>query len=298
MWIKEPGPVTDNTEFLGRPEICTYLLKGDIYSLIGGGMAHVVPDVLKQVENLKVDIERIRYLVVLHTHYDHLGMAPYLSRHWPWLKVAISSVGASILKNRNALKVIEDRNNEFIEADNNPEGIEPLNIVENGFPVHHIFHERAEMDLGNKIKLYILDTPGHSVCSQSLYVPKEYALFPSDSMGVLTENQIMPVGSSNYDQFQESIERLSKTGAENICLEHFGALTPPDGGEFAQKAKKSAEAFREKMILIFKETNDLDETANTLYVDFKCRLSDLGLLPENLMKDILKRMILFVNRLR
>jgi len=107
----------------------------------------------------------------------------------------------------------------------------------------------------------------------------------------------MPMGSSNYDQFQESIEKLGETGAENICLEHFGALTPPDGKKFFRKAKKSAEAFREKMIRTFKETNDLDKTAHKLYVDFKCRLSDLGLLPENLMKDILKRMIRFVNRL-
>lgn len=295
MWIKEPGAVTDRTEFLGRPELCTYLLKGDIYALIGGGMAHIVPDVLNQLEKLDIDIERIKYLVILHTHYDHLGMAPYLSRHWPWLRVAVSNVGANILKNRNALKAIERRNNAFIDPGDSRRGLEPLSITKNGFPVHHVFNEKVETDLGNKIKFYVLDTPGHSVCSQALYVPKEYELFPSDSMGVLTENQIMPMGSSNYDQFQKSINKLRETGAENISLEHFGALTPPDGEEFFQRAKKSAEEFRDKMICTFKETKNLDETANKLYPSLKCRLSDLGLLPEKLMKDILKRMIKFVN---
>jgi glyoxylase-like metal-dependent hydrolase (beta-lactamase superfamily II) len=276
MWIQEPGPVTESIEFLGRPELCTYLLKGDIYTLVGGGMAHIVPDVLEQLENLDIDIERIRYLIILHTHYG---------------------VGASILKNKNALKAIQDYNNPFIEKDNGSHGIEQLNIVKEGFPVHYIFNERAEMDLGNKIKFYMFDSPGHSVCSQALYVPKEYALFPSDSMGVLTEEKIMPVGSSNYDQFQKSIEKLSKIGAENICLDHFGALIPPDGKGFFNKAKKSAGEFREKMIYIYKKTKDIDETVNELSVDFDCGLSEVGLLPENLMKDILKRMVMFVNRL-
>ena len=297
MWIQEPGSVTERIEFLGRPELCTYLLKGDVYSLVGGGMVHIVPDVLEQLQNLDIDIERIRYLIILHTHYDHLGMAPYLSKHWPWLRVAVSRVGASILKNQNALEAIQDYNNAFIEKNNGSHGIEPLHIVKEGFPVHYILNERAELDLGNKIKFYMFDSPGHSVCSQALYVPKEYALFPSDSMGVLTEEKIMPVGSSNYDQFQKSIEKLSKIGAENICLDHFGALIPPDGKEFFTKAKKSAREFREKMIYTYRKTKDIDDTVNELSVDFDCGLSEVGLLPENLMKDILKRMVIFVNRL-
>lgn len=297
MWIQEPGPVTERIEFLGRPELCTYLLKGDIYSLVGGGMVHIVPDVLEQLEKLDIDVERIQYLIILHTHYDHLGMAPYLSKHWPWLRVAVSRVGASILKNQNALKAIQKYNNAFIEENNGSHGIEPLHIVKEGFPVHYILNERAEVDLGNKIKFYMFDSPGHSVCSQALYVPKEYALFPSDSMGVLTEKNIMPMGSSNYDQFQDSIEKLGKIGAENICLEHSGALIPPDGKEFLNKAKKAAIEFREKILNIYKKNKDIEKTVSEFFLDFDCRLSELGLLPEDLMKGILKRMVIFVNRL-
>jgi len=297
MWIQEPGPVTERIEFLGRPELCTYLLKGDIYSLVGGGMVHIVPDVLEQLEKLDIDVERIQYLIILHTHYDHLGMAPYLSKHWPWLRVAVSRVGASILKNQNALKAIQEYNNAFIEENNGSHGIEPLHIVKEGFPVHYILNERAEVDLGNKIKFYMFDSPGHSVCSQALYVPKEYALFPSDSMGVLTEKNIMPMGSSNYDQFQDSIEKLGKIGAENICLEHSGALIPPEGKEFLNKSKKAAIEFREKILNIYKKNKDIEKTVSELFLDFDCRLSELGLLPEDLMKGILKRMVIFVNRL-
>jgi len=297
MWIKEPGTITERIEFLGRPELCSYLVKGDTYALLGGAMAHVIPDVLTQLNNLEVDLERIRHLVILHSHYDHLGMAPYLVRKWPWLTVAISKVGARILKNQKALKVIQDYNNSMVKTAHGAGQIEPLNCVKEGFPIHRIINGGMELDLGNRVKLQIIDVPGHSVCSIAAYFPREYALFPSDSIGSLTEERIMPMGSSNYDDFQVSIEKLSNVNAETVCLEHFGALTPPEGIEFCERVKKEAKDFRKEMIDTYKREGDIELTITKLAKDFDCGLSEVGLLPEDLLKDILIRMVKFVNHI-
>jgi len=297
MWIKEPGTVTERIEFLGRPELCSYLVKGDTYALLGGAMAHVIPDVLTQLNHLEVDLERIRHLVILHSHYDHLGMAPYLARKWPWLTVQISKVGAQILKNQKALKVIQAYNNAMVEKAPGAGQIEPLNCVKEGFPVHRIIKGGMELDLGDRVKLQIIDVPGHSVCSLAVYFPKEYALFPSDSIGSLTEERILPMGSSNYDDFQLSIEKLRKVNAEIVCLEHFGALTPPEGIEFCERAKKEAKDFRKEMIDIYKREADIELTIAKLAKDLDCGLSEVGLLPEDLLKDILTRMVKFVNHI-
>jgi len=297
MWIKEPGTVTERVEFLGRPELCSYLLKGDIYALVGGAMAHVLPEVLTQLNDLDVDLERIRHLILLHTHYDHLGMAPYLAGRWPWLKVAVSRVGASILKNQKALEVIQDYNNSMLKAENRIDQMEPLNLVKEGFPVHHIINGGMELNLENGVKIQIIEAPGHSVCSVALYLPGEYTLFPSDSMGTLTEERILPMGSSNYSDFQETIDKLTKIGAELICLEHYGALTPPDGKEFCERAKKEAEDFRKEMIDIYKKKEDIELTVKEMTKDFYSGLSKKRFLPEDLLKDILRRMVKFVNQI-
>ena len=297
MWIKEPGTITERIEFLGRPELCCYLVKGDTYALLGGAMAHVIPDMLTQLNDLEVDLERIRYLVILHSHYDHLGMAPYLVKQWPWLTVAISKVGARILTNQKALKAIQDHNNSMLMAKNSVDQIEPLNLVKEGFPVHLIINGGMELNLENGVKLQIIDVPGHSVCSIAAYFPREYALFPSDSIGSLTEERILPMGSSNYDDFQESINKLSNVGAEIVCLEHFGALTPPEGIEFCERVKKEAKDFRKEMIDTYKREADIELTIEELAKDFDCGLSKVGLLPEDLLKDILKRMVTFVNHI-
>jgi glyoxylase-like metal-dependent hydrolase (beta-lactamase superfamily II) len=297
MWIKEPGTITERIEFLGRPELCSYLVKGDTYALLGGAMAHVTPDVLTQLTNLEVDLERIRHLVILHSHYDHLGMAPYLARKWPWLTVAISKVGARILKNQKALKVIQGYNNSIVKTAHGAGQIEPLNLAKEGFPIHRIITGGMELDLGNRVKLQIIDVPGHSVCSIAAYFPKEYALFPSDSIGSLTEERILPMGSSNYDDFQLSIETLSNVHTEIVCLEHFGALTPPEGIAFCERVKKEATDFRKEMIDAYKREADVECTVDNLAKDFDCGLSKVGLLPEDLLKDILKRMVKFVNHI-
>ena len=297
MWIKKPSTVTERIEFLGRPELCSYLVKGDIYALLGGAMAHVIPDMLAQLNNLEVDLERIRHLIILHSHYDHLGMAPYLARKWPWLKVSISKIGSSILTNQKALKAIQGYNNSMLQKSNGVDQIEPLNCEKEGFPIHSIVNGGMELDLGNKVKLQIIDVPGHSVCSIAVYFPKEYALFPSDSIGSLTEERILPMGSSNYDDFQRSIEKLSKVHAEIVCLEHFGALTPPEGMEFFERVKKEANDFRQEMTDTFKKNANIELTIEELAEDFDCGLSKVGLLTEKLLKGILKRMVKFVNHI-
>jgi len=297
MWIKEPGSVTERIEFLGRPELCSYLVKGDTYALLGGAMAHVIPDLFSQLDTLSVDLERIRHLVILHSHYDHLGIAPHLVKVWPWLTVHISKVGAQILKNQKALKAIQAYNNAALKTAPGVGQIEPLNCVKEGFPVHRIIKGGMEFDLGDRVKLHIINTPGHSVCSMAAYFPREYALFPSDSIGSLTEERTLPMGSSNYDDFQKSIEKISNINAEIVCLEHFGALTPPEGIAFCEKVKKEAKDFRKLMIDTYKKEADLKRTVDNLAKDFGCGLSKVGLLPEDLLKDILTRMVKFVNHL-
>jgi len=105
------------------------------------------------------------------------------------------------------------------------------------------------------------------------------------------------MGSSNYDDFQKSIEKISNVNAEIVCLEHFGALTPPEGIAFCERVKKEARDFRKLMIDTFKREANVGCTVDNLAKDFDCGLSKVGLLPEDLLKDILTRMVKFVNHI-
>lgn len=43
MLIQEPGPISERLVLLGDNNICMYLLMGERYLFLGGGMSYVVP---------------------------------------------------------------------------------------------------------------------------------------------------------------------------------------------------------------------------------------------------------------
>ena len=65
-----------------------YLLKGKEYMIIEGGMSYIVPDLLRQFRERSIDISKItRLSLVLHSHFDHCGIAPFFQRKIPGLRI-------------------------------------------------------------------------------------------------------------------------------------------------------------------------------------------------------------------
>ncbi|GAI18030.1 unnamed protein product, partial [marine sediment metagenome] len=78
MWIQEPGKINDRIDFLGTRDLCLYLLKGKEAMIIGGAMSYIAPSLERQFSEMDFDLDRIRYLVIPHSHFDHCGAVPYL----------------------------------------------------------------------------------------------------------------------------------------------------------------------------------------------------------------------------
>ena len=86
MVFDTPGKITERIWLVGRRESCAYLVgDGSEYALLGGAMAYVAPDVLEQLADFSIDETKIRRIVILHSHFDHCGMVPFLKRRWPWV---------------------------------------------------------------------------------------------------------------------------------------------------------------------------------------------------------------------
>ena len=67
MKIDQPGWVTERILLLGRRESCVYLLKGnDEFVLLGGGMVHIVPDVLNQLNEFGIGEDKIKRIIILN----------------------------------------------------------------------------------------------------------------------------------------------------------------------------------------------------------------------------------------
>jgi len=98
MRIREAGKVTDHLWYLGRKESGMYLLAGKKEAmLISAGISFILDDVLEQMRTFGIEGERITALLILHSHFDHVGTVPYFKRKYPDIKVYASKRAWDIL---------------------------------------------------------------------------------------------------------------------------------------------------------------------------------------------------------
>ena len=109
-----PQTIHPRIEYLGRQEMCVYLLKGKEYMIIEGGMSYIVPSILRQFQERKIDSSRITRLLLLHSHFDHCGIVPFFKRKIPRLKVVGSRRSQELYRKEKVVNFIRDRNREMI----------------------------------------------------------------------------------------------------------------------------------------------------------------------------------------
>ena len=109
MRIRKPGRVKEGLWFLGREETGVYLLEGRQESMIiSGGMSYIVPDLLQQMTDFNIDERRITKLLILHSHFDHIGIVPFLKRRLSQTEVYASERAWEILTMEKAIRTINE----------------------------------------------------------------------------------------------------------------------------------------------------------------------------------------------
>ena len=262
MWIKKPGPVTDRIVLLGREESCIYLLKGikgAEHAIIGGGMIHIVPEVLSQLKAFGIDEDAITRLLVLHTHFDHCGAVPVLQKRLKNLKVYTSPRGKDLLANPDVAAQIKALNEGMIAMNKMEKEAKDFGLVFDGIRVDGVVSGGDRVEWGGN-ELEIIDAPGHSSCSIAAYLPADKALFASDAGGIPYGDTVFAAGNSNFTQFQQTLEKFATYDVEVHLSEHYGAFTGAEGKGFIHRAIAAAKDTRALLEESYKKTRDIPKS--------------------------------------
>lgn len=93
-------------------------------------------------------------------------------------------------------------------------------------PVVRIISEGDILDLGRDCRLHFTLTPGHSPCAIAAFLPGPQILFPTDCLGYpLGPNEVWPVYFAGYQDYLDSLERLSALESEILAGPHEMLLT-------------------------------------------------------------------------
>jgi len=290
MRIRNPGKVRERLWFLGREESGVYLLEGkDGFMIVNGGMSYIVPDLLRQLKEFGIAEEKITKLLILHAHFDHVGVVPFFKRRYPKLEVYASSRGWEILQMEKAINTINEFSRTVTKKLGKEEVYSTFDLDWRDDVTGKTIREGERIDLGG-LEVSISEIPGHSSCCIAAYVPEFKALFPTDGGGIPFDETIMTSGNSNYTKYQQSLEKLKGLEVEYYCADHYGYVIGEEARAFISKSIEMARQQRARIEEAYRSTKDIDLAAQKLISSFYNENSNYFLSPE-IFLDVYRQMV-------
>ncbi len=263
MWIQTPGAVNDRLMLFGTPRNISYLAKGDRYMLIGGGGQWIVPELERQFSEYQIDMDRVQYLLIGHTHYDHCGAVPYLQRRYPHLQVLASREAEKLYGMEKAIRNKHNFSYQVMQQMGLPLEFEGISLEFDKIHVDHALKDGDRVDLGASLSFEVIETPGHSRCSLTLYEPHEKWLFPSDSMAVPVGKcgEFVCMASESFITHLNSLKKLAALDIRLCAWEHFGVMTQEDVRDIVGRVIRYTLEYKRQLAEHAGQTGDVEETA-------------------------------------
>lgn len=178
------------------------------------------------VENIKNKLaekgrETLDYVILSHSHYDHMGALPYIKEAFPEVKVYGGEKAAQIFEKPSAKALMKELGTSARDLFM-PGSDEEIKVE--GIAVDVILQDGDKIDLGD-IEVKAMVTKGHTDCSMSYAFEPAKLLFASESTGIIEGKDFIhtPFLKDCNDAIA-SREKCKAYGAEYISLPHFGMI--------------------------------------------------------------------------
>ncbi|MCD6432033.1 MBL fold metallo-hydrolase, partial [Candidatus Bathyarchaeota archaeon] len=203
--------------------IASYVLKGNRVGIIESGPSSTVQNMLSGLEELNVKPEDVAYVAVSHIHLDHGGGAGILLKHLPRAKLIVHPRGAPHMVNpeklwNQATQVLGER---ITRIYGRPEPVPRERIITAA--------DGMVIDLGDDVKLKVVETLGHASHHLSYYDRLSDGIFTGDSAGIYVDKADVVVPTSpppfRLDIALASIDKMMMLKPKSLYYTHFGKGT-------------------------------------------------------------------------
>lgn len=199
--------------------IASYVLKGKNMAIVETGPASTVQNLISGLKELDVKPEEVAYVAVSHIHLDHGGAAGTLLKYLPKAKLIVHSRGAPHVADpeklwtqaRGVLRSIA-------EMYGKPEPIPEERII--------AATDGMVFDVGNGVKLKVVETLGHASHHLSYYEASSQGIFTGDAAGIYLNrfDVVVPTTPPPFrlDTALASLKKMINLEPRFLYYSHFG----------------------------------------------------------------------------
>ena len=221
-------------------------------------MAYCAADLIGNIENI-IGPQNLDYILISHSHYDHIGAVPYLREKWPDLKVFGAKYAKRVLDNPKAQQIIWRLGREAAKiysfGGSMPEYDKALLRVDD------VVADGDIIDLGG-IRIAVIETQGHTQCSLSFLVNDE-VMFASESAGYMNSaGKIVPAYISSYSEAIASIQKCLAINPRRIISPHYGPVKEEDTPGYWRNCLAAAQATYDFIVALAKKGYDQQQILN------------------------------------
>ncbi|MGI6177010.1 MAG: MBL fold metallo-hydrolase [Eubacterium sp.] len=248
----------------------TFLIDcGSETALYDTGMAFCAKGTIANIEHALASTgkERLDYVLMSHTHYDHIGALPYIIRRWPNVKTVGSAKSARVFRSEGAKATIKNLGEKAATFyyQNGLSDYKPEAITVEGLRTDIVVSDGDELTIGSK-RIVVYSTPGHTDCSLSYRLFPDDIFFLSESVGVLEAPDL--IDTSILKSFSQSIESAAKcraAKAKTLMVSHYGVIPKFYNDKYFDLYIRTAEAQRDRILKLYRQGKSYDE----IFEDYK-----------------------------
>lgn len=232
-----------------------FLLKSDEKTaLIDSGFAFSAQTL---IDNLKASLNgrSLDYILLTHSHYDHISGTPYVIDQWPDAIVAASPYAKKVLQRETAQRILKEMNQHAAESF----GVSHYPTSCGQLRIDIALEEGNILDLGN-MTLEVLETPGHTRCSIGFFSKETRLLVANETFGTLGcgPSDVIPCHLIGHQATLDSIKKAAALNAEHLLVAHYGLLHGKECSSYFDAAARKVEQTMELVVQGYKNGLDLD----------------------------------------
>jgi glyoxylase-like metal-dependent hydrolase (beta-lactamase superfamily II) len=268
MIIRAEGAFGSGISISGHFIYPGYLIKGRINTLmIEAGLSMLGPIYIKDINNFFGSSTALDYILVTHSHYDHLGALSYLKRSIPSVRIGASPRVDDLMQKESVISTMNFLSGQLLDyfKDLLPELTENVSITPLELDLR--LQEGDIIDIGG-MSCHVYETPGHTRDHLSYYIPEISMLFPGEALGnpIGDGTEVKVEFVTSYEDYMNSIEKLKGLNPEVIALSHVYVYTGQDAQKFMARTSQATVEYRRLIEQYLDEAHGGVESATDLMV--------------------------------